>query len=183
MNNRQIISHKGIWPKIADNAFIADGVRIAGTVDIAEDCGIWFNTVIRGDVSPIVIKKGTSIQDNSTVHVGNGEPCIVGENVTVGHNVLLHGCRVGDNCLIGMGSILLNGAEIGDYSIVGAGAIVTQKKIFPPRSMIVGSPAKIVREVTDEEIERIIMRSGESYRKKAVDYLAEQQEYNKQNPS
>lgn len=177
-NNRQIISHNGIFPNIADDVFIADGARIAGNVEIAEECGIWFNTVIRADVSPVVIKKGTSIQDNSTIHVGNVDPCIVGEHVTVGHNVLLHGCTIGNNCLIGMGSILLNGCVIGDYSIVAAGSVVTQYKKFPPRSMIMGSPAKVVRELTDEEIENSIIRSSKAYKTRAQEYLIEQLEHN-----
>jgi len=174
MQDRRIISFHGIRPQVASNVFLADGVRIAGSVVIEKDCGIWFNTVIRGDVAPIKIERGTNIQDNSTVHVGHGYPCTVGKNVTVGHNVLLHGCTVGDNCLIGMGSILLNGCEIGENSIVAAGSMVTQKKKFPSESMIMGSPAKVVRKLTQEEIKRMIYSAGVGYQQRAKEYKEEQ---------
>ena len=170
MKDRQLIPYGDEMPKIAEDVFLADGVRVVGKVEIQEGCGIWFNTVIRGDVCEVRVKKGSNIQDNSTLHVGHGYPCIVGENVTVGHNVLLHGCIVGDNCLIGMGSILLNGSEIGENSVVAAGSLVTQKKKFPPRSMIMGNPAKVVREVTEEEIQRIILSSSAGYQRRATEY-------------
>ena len=102
MSERTVVSYKGINPQIASNVYLAEGARIVGIVEIEEDCGIWFNTVIRGDVDKVVIGKGTNIQDNSTVHVAKGNPCIVGKGITVGHKVLLHGCTVGDHCLIGM---------------------------------------------------------------------------------
>ena len=170
MRERQIIPYKDKTPQIAENVFLADGVRVAGMVEIEEECGIWFNTVIRGDVDFIKIKKGSNIQDNSTLHVGHGYPCIVGENVTVGHNVILHGTIVGDNCLIGMGSILLNGSEIGENSIVAAGSMVTQKKKFPPESMIMGSPAKVVRKLEPEEIQQMIFKASAGYRLRAAEY-------------
>lgn len=163
-------------PQIDSNVFLADGVRIAGKVRIEKDCSIWFNTVLRGDVNEIRIDKGTNIQDNSTVHVGREFPCIVGKNVTVGHNVLLHGCKVGDSCLIGMGAILMSGSEIGEFSIVAAGSLITQKKKFPPNSLIMGNPAVRVRSITEEEKERIIMGAGEGYRRRAVEYSKEKGE-------
>lgn len=174
MKERQIIPFRDFTPVIASDVYISEGARIVGEVEIAEDCGIWFNSVLRGDVAKVVIKKGSNIQDNSTLHVGHGYPCIVGENVTVGHNVLLHGCIVGDNCLIGMGAILLNGSEIGEYSVVAAGSLVTQKSKFPPRSLIMGSPAKVVRELDENEIKQRIFSAGEGYLKRSKEYLEEQ---------
>lgn len=180
MKERQIISFRDSVPDIAPNVYVSEGVRIVGNVEIQKDCGIWFNTVIRGDVAKVVVKKGSNIQDNSTLHVGHGYPCIVGENVTVGHNVLLHGSVVGDHCLIGMGSILLNGSEIGEYSVVAAGSLVTQKSKFPPRSLIMGSPAKVVRELSNEEIKQRIFSPGEGYLKRSKEYIEEQSMHKKE---
>ena len=173
MSERTVVSYKGINPQIASNVYLAEGARIVGIVEIEEDCGIWFNTVIRGDVDKVVIGKGTNIQDKSTVHVAKGNPCIVGKGNTVGHKVLLHGCTVGDNCLIGMGAILLNGSEVGDNSIVAAGAILTQNKKFPSGVLIMGAPAKVIRELTSEEIAGI-SKSTESYRERAQEYKSDQ---------
>ena len=167
---RTIISYLNEFPEIDESVFLADGVRIIGKVKIEKDCVIWFNSVLRGDVGEIRIGEGTNIQDNSTVHVGRGIPCIVGKNVTVGHNVLLHGCTIGDSCLIGMGSIVMTGVEIGEFSIVAAGSLITQKKKFPPNSLIMGNPAQVVRPITEEEKERIILGAGAGYRRRAVEY-------------
>lgn len=167
---RTKISYLTEFPEVDESVFLADGVRIIGKVKIEKDCGIWFNSVLRGDVGEIRIGEGTNIQDNSTVHVGRGIPCIVGKNVTVGHNVLLHGCIIGDSCLIGMGSIVMTGVEIGEFSIVAAGSLITQKKKFPPNSLIMGNPAQVVRPITEDEKEQIILRAGAGYRRRAVEY-------------
>lgn len=140
--------------KIGRNVFIADTAVVRGDVEIGDDSSIWFNAVVRGDVDYIRIGKETNIQDNVVVHVDEGEPCEIGDRVTVGHSAVVHACRVADNVLIGMGAIVLNGAEIGEYSIVGAGAVVTGKK-YPERSLILGVPAKPVRELNEREIEMI----------------------------
>lgn len=146
---------KNKTPDISKACFIAESADIIGEVSLGEDSNIWFNTTLRGDIAPVKVGKRSNIQDGSVLHVNYNMPCIVGDNVTVGHGVILHGATVEDGCLIGMGAIILNQAVIGKESIVGAGALVTEGKIFPPRSMIIGSPAKKVRELTEEEVEKI----------------------------
>lgn len=149
------IPFQGLTPKVAEDVFVAEGVRIIGDVSIAGQANIWFNTVIRGDVNRIVIGEYTNIQDNCTLHVADPNPCMVGRFVTVGHGAVLHGCTVQDNCLIGMGAIVLNGAIIGENSIVGAGALVTENKVIPPNSLVVGAPARVIRTITTAEFEAI----------------------------
>ncbi len=147
-----IAKFNGIEPKVEKPAFIADNAVITGNVIIKEDANIWYGAVLRGDIEPITVGKGSNIQDLCILHTSEGTPCTVGDNVTVGHGVILHGCTVEDNCLIGMGATILDGAVIGHESIVGACALVTKDKVFPPRSMIIGSPAKAVRQLTDVEV-------------------------------
>jgi carbonic anhydrase/acetyltransferase-like protein (isoleucine patch superfamily) len=122
-----------------------------GDVELAQDVSIWFGTVLRGDTETIYIGKGSNIQDGSVLHADVGKPLHVGENVTVGHKVMLHGCTIGDGSLIGIGAIVLNGARIGKGCLVGAGSLVTEGKEFPDGSMIMGSPAKVVRELSAEQ--------------------------------
>ena len=142
-------------PDTEKAGFIAWNADVSGEVTLGNESSIWFGCTVRGDVSSIAIGDVTNIQDNSVCHVGTGMPLVIGDYVTVGHNAVVHACTIGDHCLIGMGAIVLNKAEIGEYSIVGAGSLVTGGKKFPPRSMILGSPAKRVRELTDEEIKSI----------------------------
>lgn len=150
-----IHSFENIYPKIAEGAYIAENVEVIGKVNIEEKVNIWFGTVIRGDINSIYIGKCTNIQDNSTVHVDTNNPVMIGENVTIGHNSIIHGCSIGNNVLIGMGSIILNGAIIGENTIIGAGSIVTENKKIPSGVLCFGSPAKVVRELTEEEIANI----------------------------
>lgn len=155
-----IMKFKHYEPQIAENVFVAPSADVIGRTTIGKDSSIWFGVVVRGDVHRIEIGERTSIQDLSMVHVTHhkredetdGYPTIVGSDVTVGHKVMLHGCTIEDACLIGMSATILDGAVIGKESIVGAGALVTKGKIFPPRSLIMGSPAKFVRELSDEEV-------------------------------
>lgn len=155
-----IMDFQGHSPKIAKNVFVAPSADIIGEVSIGSGSSIWFGTVLRGDVNAITIGKNTSIQDQSVVHVthytyddrSDGYATSIGDNVTVGHRVTLHGCTIEDACLIGMGAVILDGAVIGSESIVAASALVTSRKVFPPRSMIMGNPAKVVRELTNEEV-------------------------------
>lgn len=143
---------KDINPEIHESCFIADSADVIGKVKIDEDASIWFGAVLRGDANSIHIGRGSNIQDNCTVHANqDGDPTEVGEHVTVGHNVILHGCKVGDYSLIGMGAIILDNAEIGKETIVGAGSLVTQNKKIPSGVLCMGSPAKVIRELTDEE--------------------------------
>lgn len=147
-------------PKIAKNVFIAPSADVIGRVELGEDSAVWFGAVIRGDVNSIKIGARSNIQDLSMVHVthyklddmSDGYPTIIGDDVTVGHHVMLHGCTIEDACLIGMSATILDGAVIGKESIVGAGSLVTKNKVFPPRSLIMGSPAKVVRELNSDEI-------------------------------
>lgn len=148
-----IQSLEKIEPKIADTAFIHDSAIIIGAVEIAEDVSIWPNTTLRGDEGKIVIGEKTNIQDGSTIHMtGNLSDTIIGAKVTVGHNCILHGCKIGEGALIGMGSIILDNAEIGEWTLIGAGSLVTQNKVIPPRSLVFGNPAKVIRELTKEEL-------------------------------
>jgi len=134
---------------------VLDGARIVGDVRIGDGSSVWYNAVLRGDLEPIEIGRCSNIQDNCVVHTSRGYPVRVGDCVSVGHAAVLHGCIVADNVLIGMNSTILNGAVIGENSIVGAGAVVTSGKEFPPGSLIIGTPARAVRELSDEEIESI----------------------------
>lgn len=148
-----ILSYGSQTPRLGRNVLVASGARLIGNLDIGDDSSIWFNTVVRGDVHFIRIGARTNIQDNTTVHVTQGQaPCVIGDDVTIGHNAIVHACTVEDRCLIGMGAIILDHAVIGAGSLVGAGALVTQGKVFPPRSLIMGSPAKVVRPLTDAEV-------------------------------
>lgn len=148
-----IMGFKNTKPQIHESCFIAPTADIIGDVILEEDVNIWFGTVIRADGNAIKIGKNTNIQDNSVVHIaGENIDTIIGENVTVGHNAIVHGCVVGDNCLIGMGAIILNRAEIGNNTIIGAGSLVTEGKKIPSGVLCLGSPAKVIRNLTEEEI-------------------------------
>ncbi len=146
----------GVAPRIAASAWVADSAQVMGEVEIGENSSLWFGAIVRGDTETIRIGDNTNIQDGSVLHADVGMPLTIGNNVTVGHQVMLHGCTVGDGALIGIGAIVLNGAKIGKGCIVGAGALVTEGKEFPDGSMILGSPAKAVRELTPAQKEGLI---------------------------
>lgn len=139
--------------KIAENVFVAEGAKIIGDVTIEEGASVWFNAVIRGDEYPITIGKNTNVQDNAVLHVGGGYSCSLGDNVSIGHGAIVHGCEVGEGTLVGMGATILNGARIGKYCIIGAGALVTEGKEIPDYSVVMGVPGKIVRQMTEADIE------------------------------
>ena len=149
-------------PRINEDSFIAQNATIIGQVEILEGANIWFGAVLRGDVNTIKIGKFTNVQDNTVVHCDDDYPTIIGDNVTIGHNSIIHGCIIEDNSLIGMGAIVLNGAKIGSNVIVGAGALVPSNKVIPDNSLVVGSPCKVIRELTNEEIESL-KKSAENY--------------------
>jgi carbonic anhydrase/acetyltransferase-like protein (isoleucine patch superfamily) len=159
-----ILKFKKWFPKIHRSAWVAPSADVIGNVKIGKDSSIWFGVVIRGDVHKIRIGKRTSIQDLSMVHVthyksddmSDGHPTIIGSDVTVGHKVMLHGCTIEDGCLIGMNATILDGAVIGKGSIVGAHSLVTSNKVFPPNSLIMGSPAKVVKTLSEEESANLI---------------------------
>ena len=138
---------------IDKTVFVADGARIIGDVTIGEDSSVWFNAVIRGDEYPITIGKRSNVQDGAVLHVGEGYSCTVGDEVSIGHGAIVHGCEVGDGTLIGMGATILNGAKIGKNCIIGAGALVTEGKVIPDNSVVMGVPGKIVREMKESDLE------------------------------
>lgn len=151
-----------LTPQIEDSAWVADNAQVIGDVHMAADSSVWFSSVVRGDTATIRIGEGTNIQDGSVLHADVGIPLTIGKHVTVGHMVQLHGCTIGDESLIGIGAVVLNGAKIGKNCLVGAGSLVTEGKEFPDGSMILGSPAKVVRELTPEQIEGL-RRSAQHY--------------------
>ena len=142
-------------PAVADTAWVADSAQVIGRVTLAEGSSVWFGVVIRGDTEAISIGRASNIQDNSVLHADHGMPLVIGEQVTVGHQAMLHGCTIGDGSLIGIGAVVLNGAKIGKNCLVGAGALVTEGKEFPDGCMILGSPAKAVRQLSEAQIEAL----------------------------
>ncbi|WP_025025436.1 gamma carbonic anhydrase [Caldalkalibacillus mannanilyticus] len=164
-----ILPYKGKEPQIASSVFLAKGVVVTGEVSIDEETSVWYNTVIRGDVSPTIIGKRVSIQDNSTLHQSPSFPLIIEDDVTVGHNAILHSCHIKKGALIGMGAIILDGAEIGEEAMIGAGCLVPPGKKIPPRTLAVGSPAKVVRELTEHDYSEL-RRIRQSYVEKGQYY-------------
>jgi carbonic anhydrase/acetyltransferase-like protein (isoleucine patch superfamily) len=140
-------------PKLADSAWVADSAEVIGHVELGDNASIWFGAILRGDTELLRVGTGSNVQEGSVLHADRGFPTTLGENVTVGHQAMLHGCTVGDGSLIGIKAVVLNGARIGKHCLVGAGALVTEGKEFPDGSMIIGSPAKVVRQLTAEQIE------------------------------
>lgn len=162
--------YKDKYPKIHESCFIAENASVYGDVAIEEDANIWFGTVMRGDSNSIFIGRGANIQDNCTLHVNSGQsPVYVGEYATIGHNVVLHGCRIGNFSMVGMGSIILDDVEIGDETIIGAGSLVTSGKKIPAGVLCMGSPAKVVRELNDEE-RRSLREISEHYIELSKEY-------------
>lgn len=162
----------GKTPKIHTSAYIAEASSIIGDVSIGKDSSVWPSVVLRADVDKILIGKNSNVQDASVVHPNIGQPVKIGDNVTVGHSVVIHGSTIGDNCLLGMGSIILDGAIIGKNCIIGAGALVTQNKVIPEGSMVLGFPAKAVRSLTAREIKDLEKRAKDYVRLKNV-YIRE----------
>lgn len=143
----------GKSPQLASSAWVAESAEVMGNVTLGPDASVWFGCVLRGDTESMSIGEGSNVQDLSVLHADRGMPLTVGKHVTIGHKVMLHGCTIGDESLIGIGAIVLNGAKIGRNCLVGAGSLVTEGKEFPDGSMIMGTPAKVVRQLTPEQIE------------------------------
>ncbi|AGK60471.1 Carbonic anhydrase/acetyltransferase, isoleucine patch superfamily [Archaeoglobus sulfaticallidus PM70-1] len=158
-------------PIIKDGVFIAENATIAGDVEIGRESSVWYNAVLRGDLERIVVGEKTNIQDNAVVHVDKGFPTEIGDRVTIGHSAVIHGCIIESDVVIGLNSAILNGAKISENSIVAAGAVVTGKK-YPPNSLLMGIPAKVVREVTEDEVKSLIERSWKEYRELAELHIA-----------
>lgn len=150
-----IIPYKGMQPQLHPSVYMAEGAKLTGDLTMGEESTIWFNAVLRADLAPIVIGRRCNIQDNAVGHVNTDQPLILDDDVSVGHSAIIHGCRIGTGSLIGMGAILLNGAEIGEYTLIGAGSVVTENTKFPPYTLALGTPAKVIRELTDADLERM----------------------------
>ena len=161
--------------RIAPDSFIAPGVRLIGSVVIESKASVWFNAVLRGDVEPIVVGEGRNVQDGSVLHTDEGCPLTIGKYVTVGHNVTLHGCEVGQNSLVGMNAVVLSGALIGKNCLIGSNCLVTENMIIPDNSMVLGSPGKIVKKLSDEQISGL-RQSALGYVDRAAWYLKELQD-------
>ncbi len=158
-----ILSYRGIRPQIHDSVFVAEGARIIGDVAIGKDSSVWFNTVVRGDVHSIRIGERTNIQDNCVLHVTHQRYALnIGSNVTVGHSAVLHGCTIGDYCLIGMGAIILDNAFVHPRSFIAAGALVPENFVVPRETLVAGVPAKVKRPLTAEEL-RFLEQSAQNY--------------------
>ena len=159
----------GVAPQLGTGAWVADSAQVIGNVQLGENASIWFGAVLRGDNETMTIGRNSNVQDQSMLHSDPGSPLTVGENVTIGHQVMLHGCTIGDNSLIGIQAVVLNNAKIGRNSIVGAGSVVTEGKEFPDNSLIFGSPAKVMRTISDEDAARL-RHGSEHYVENAVRY-------------
>ena len=150
-----IIKYKNYSPKIAKDTFIAENSTIIGRCTIEHNSSVWFNATIRADVNEIIIGKNVNIQDGSVIHCDHEYAVSIADNVTIGHNAIVHGCKIASNCIIGMGSTILDGATIGENCIIGANSLITSCKVIPAGSLVMGSPGKVVRELSVEEIEGI----------------------------
>jgi carbonic anhydrase/acetyltransferase-like protein (isoleucine patch superfamily) len=146
-----LLPHGDTSPKVAPSAWIAPGAYVIGDVSLGDESSVWYGAVLRGDTEPIQIGDRTNVQDGCILHADPGYPAVVGEGCVLGHNAVVHGCEIGGNCLVGMSATILNGAKIGDGSIVAAGAVVPEGREFPPRSLIVGVPAKRAGDVADKQ--------------------------------
>ena len=150
-----LIEYEGITPRVHDSVFVAPGAMLIGDVTIGEESSVWFNCVLRGDLEPIRIGCRTNVQDGAIIHMDREMPCLIGDDVTIGHGAILHSCIIGNDALIGMGAILLSGSVIGERAIVAAGALVREGQEIPPDALAMGVPAKVVRDVTEDELERV----------------------------
>ncbi len=150
-----LIPFNGIMPKVHESAFVAENAYLIGDVTVGEGSSIWYNVVVRGDVHSIIVGRNVNIQDNSTVHSDLKQPTVIGDGVSVGHNAVVHGCTVGKGALIGIHATVLSGAKVGELAIVGAGAVVGEGREIPSRRLAMGIPARVVRELTEEDLQRM----------------------------
>lgn len=164
-----LLLHNGKRPRLGERTFIAENATLIGEVTVGDDSSVWFNAVLRADFSSIKVGKGSNIQDNCVFHGDTTDPVIIGNGTSVGHNAIVHGCKIGNRCLIGMGSIIMNKVEVGDECLIAAGALITQGNRIPSRSLVVGIPGKIVRRIEDADL-RYIERKAEEYLKLKESY-------------
>ena len=160
-------------PEIDETAYVADNAAIIGDVTIGKKSSVWFGAVLRGDSDSIKIGRRSNIQDNAVVHVDPGFPVTIGDDCIVGHLALIHGASISNNVLVGMNSTVLNGAQVGEFSIIGANALVTSNTVIPPNSLVLGSPAKVVKTLTDKQVAHVI-RNAAAYVKLGAEYLEEE---------
>lgn len=163
-------AYRGARPMLGREVFIAEGAQVIGRVTLGDRASVWFNAVLRGDNEAITVGARTNIQDNSTVHVDYTHPTLIGEDVTIGHGVTVHGCTIERQVLVGMNAVLLTGCRIGWGSIIGANALVGEGKMIPPRSLVLGTPGRVVRSVTDQELEELLA-SAKGYAEESAIYL------------
>jgi len=163
------IPFMGKSPQLAADVYVAEGAKIVGDVTIGEKSSVWFNAVLRGDLAQIQIGKHCNIQDGVVGHVNTDQPLLIGDNVSIGHAAIVHGCKIGKGTLIGMGAIILNGADIGEYALIGAGALVTENQVIPSRTLCLGTPAKVVRSLTEQDLLRM-RTTADSYVSKGEQY-------------
>ncbi len=159
-------------PEVPASCWVAPSATVVGRVKLGEQCSVWFGAVARGDSDQLTLGDRVNVQDNAVLHADTGFPLVIEDDVTIGHQAMVHGCHVEQGCLVGIQAVILNGARIGAGSLVGAGALVTEGKVFPPRSLIVGSPAKLLRELTQEESARLL-QSAAHYARNGARYGAE----------
>jgi carbonic anhydrase/acetyltransferase-like protein (isoleucine patch superfamily) len=158
-------------PSVHESVFVAPSASVIGSVVLSENVSVWFGATIRGDNDVITLGRNSNVQEGAVLHTDAGIKLTVGENVTIGHQAMLHGCTIGDGSLIGIQAVVLNGAVIGKGCLVGAGAVVTEKKVFPDRSLILGSPARVVRQLTDEDAANLL-KAAQSYVERRAQFLA-----------
>ena len=166
-----IYSFERFTPSVAPDAYVADSATVLGRVTLGPKASVWFGASVRGDNDAIVIGAGSNVQDGAVLHVDPGFPMKIGERVSIGHQAMLHGCTIGDGSLIGIQAVVLNGAVIGKGCLVGAGAIITERKTFPDRSLILGAPARVVRELSDEDVAKLL-QSAASYVDRRAQFLS-----------
>lgn len=168
-------SIRGKWPQAAPSAFVDPSAQLIGDIELGERTSVWPNVTVRADIAPVTIGDETNVQDNSCLHVDDDAPLVIGERVVVGHSCTVHGCTIGDDCLIGMGSTVLSGAVVGKECLVAAGSLVLERQEIPPRSLVMGSPAKVRRPLTDQEL-AAIQDNAQRYVRLSREYLAEAEE-------
>ena len=171
MPTGELLPHGDAFPEVATSAWVAPGAYVIGDVHLGEESSVWYVAVLRGDTEPIRVGARTNIQDGCVLHADPGYPAIVGDDCVVGHNAIVHGCEIESGCLVGMGATILNGAKVGEGSIVAAGAVVPEGKEFPPRSLIVGIPAKHVKDLSEEQTADIA-RGVREYVERAASHRA-----------